>query len=431
MARPVFGTVPLRLKLIAAVLALVTIALVLIGVVSALALRTYLVDRIDRQLVDIADSVDVNKAPQPWGERSLPSDYAVAFVRGSVIDLMINRPASSYPVIPVGDHIRNLENRSITVPSRSSAERWRLLIRPQRDGVYLVVGESLSGADDAVDRLVAAELIVGIGVLAVLTSVGIGIVQASLRPLTEIEQTAEAIAAGDLARRVPESDPNTEVGHLANAFNAMLVQIEGAFAARAMSEERMRQFVADASHELRTPLTTIRGFAELYRQGAARAPAETAALLERVEGEAARMGLLVEDLLQLARLDQARPLTLAPVELRALASDAVTAARAVDPDREITLTTGDESVLVIGDEPRLRQVIGNLMTNALTHTPTGTPVTVRVRREHTTAIIEVSDAGPGLTRDQQLRVFERFYRVDKARTRRAAGTAQAVAPHSG
>jgi two-component system OmpR family sensor kinase len=186
----------------------------------------------------------------------------------------------------------------------------------------------------------------------------------------------------------------------------------------------MRQFVADASHELRTPLTTIRGFAELYRQGAASAPEQTADLLRRIEQEAARMGLLVEDLLLLARLDRERPLSLAPVELPVLASDAVEAARVVAPERrvELEIEPGSGPLVVYGDDARLRQVIGNLMTNALTHTPPEASVTLRLRAEPgNLAVVEVADTGPGLTPDQAERVFERFYRVDAARTRRAGG----------
>jgi two-component system OmpR family sensor kinase len=262
----------------------------------------------------------------------------------------------------------------------------------------------------------------------------------SLRPLAEIEGTAAAIARGDLTRRVPELDPRTEVGRLGHAFNAMLAQIEGAFQARASSEvrarkseERMRQFVADASHELRTPLTTIRGFAELYRQGATD---DVDGVLLRVEAEAERMGLLVEDLLLLARLDQERPLELAPVGLSAVVTDAGAAVRAIAPDRAVDVTVPDEDLVVLGDEPRLRQVIGNLITNALTHTPAGTPVWLHLRPDGTDALIEVADSGPGLDAEQSARVFERFYRVDKARARNAAGTRitgrpGGIAPHSG
>ncbi|HSR25972.1 MAG TPA: HAMP domain-containing sensor histidine kinase, partial [Candidatus Eisenbacteria bacterium] len=198
----------------------------------------------------------------------------------------------------------------------------------------------------------------------------------------------------------------------------------------------MRQFIADASHELRTPLTTIRGFAELYRQGAARQPEETAGLLRRIEDEAARMGLLVEDLLLLARMDRERPIALAPVELPVLASDAVQAARAVEPDRAITLEIepGAGPLVVLGDDARLRQVIGNLMTNALTHTPDGSPISVRIstglqegRPPVPCAVLEVTDHGPGLTEEQASRVFERFYRADQARGRRTGGSGLGLA----
>jgi two-component system OmpR family sensor kinase len=196
----------------------------------------------------------------------------------------------------------------------------------------------------------------------------------------------------------------------------------------------MRQFVADASHELRTPLTTIRGFAELYRQGAVE-PGQTRDVLRRIEDEAARMGLLVEDLLLLARLDQERPLVLAPVELRVLANDAAEAAHAIAPERSITLEVpaGGRSLLVLGDEPRLRQILNNLVTNALTHTPPVSPIKLRLAVDGSTAVLEVIDSGPGIAPEQADRVFQRFYRVDKARTRQAAardGQAQA-GRHSG
>jgi two-component system OmpR family sensor kinase len=271
-----------------------------------------------------------------------------------------------------------------------------------------------------------------------LALVGVWLVRKSLRPLAEIERTAAAIAGGDLTQRVPELDPRTELGQLSAALNMMLAQIEAAFQARAesekravRSEERMREFVADASHELRTPLTTIRGFAELYRQGAARDPAD---VLRRIEDEAARMGLLVEDLLLLARLDRERPLRHAPVALTGIIVDAASAAHAVAPDRTIDLDIERpaDGLVVLGDEARLRQVVGNLVSNALTHTPQGTSIALRLRADGDDhAIIEVADRGPGLTTEQTQRVFERFYRVDKARTRRAASTAGSSIPHSG
>jgi two-component system OmpR family sensor kinase len=279
--------------------------------------------------------------------------------------------------------------------------------------------------------------------VVVLAGVGYVVVRASLRPLRAVERTAADIAAGDLSHRVPGADPHTEVGQLSLALNTMLGEIETAFAARAASEQaarsseqqmrrseaaareseqRMRRFVADASHELRTPLTSIRGFAELYRQGAARGEEELGRLMRRIEDEAKRMGVLVEDLLLLARLDQERPLVHAPVDLLALATDAVHDARAIDPDRPISLEVGrtDPPPVVTGDEARLRQVLGNLVMNALKHTPAGTPVAVRLATGDGAdglprAILEVADEGPGMPADIAEHVFERFYRADQAR----------------
>jgi two-component system, OmpR family, sensor kinase len=426
--------VPLRVKLIAAVLALVTMALLVIGVASALVMRKSLLDRVDDQLRSTSKTVDAALLRRHSNDLfPLPSNFLAAVGDlDSIGPPLSSKATEQLPDMPQGSGIRDHLNKPYTATASGSRERWRIYVSLIANGQVLVVGESLSEVDNAVDALVAAELIIGAGVLLVLAAVGVVIVQASMQPLREIERTAAAIAAGDLTRRVPESSPDTEVGRLARALNVMLAQIEGAFRVRAASEERMRQFVADASHELRTPLTTIRGFAELYRQGAAREPEETQALLKRIEDEAARMGLLVEDLLLLARLDRERPLSLAPLDLRVIAGDAVAAARAVAPDRNIGLDLdSDQPVTVLGDESRLRQVLGNLVTNALTHTPKGTPVRVHLGIDGADAVLEVIDAGAGLTNEQAERVFERFYRVDKARTRQAAGTAQAVTPHSG
>ncbi|WP_238016826.1 HAMP domain-containing sensor histidine kinase [Dactylosporangium sp. AC04546] len=421
--------VPLRVKLIAAVLTLVTMALLVIGVASALVMRSSMIDKVDQQLRTLADTVEISRLQRQStdSESVLPSNYFILWAtilptnQVSYGYVGTRDPAAQPPPPASADELVSRIGEPYTVTTKATHERWRVLIT-QRGSTLLVICESLSMVDNAVDELVAAELFVGAGVLVVLAAVGVTIVRTSLQPLREIERTAAAIAAGDLTKRVPESPPETEMGHLAAALNTMLAQIEGAFKIRQASEERMRQFIADASHELRTPLTTIRGFAELYRQGAARQPDETGALLRRIEDEASRMGLLVEDLLMLARLDEERPLSLADMDLRVIASDAVAAARAVAPDRAIALEIErDEPIEVNGDEARLRQVVGNLVTNALTHTPAGSPVEMRLRRDGTDALIEVVDHGPGLTDEQAARVFERFYRVDKARTRRQAG----------
>jgi two-component system OmpR family sensor kinase len=302
----------------------------------------------------------------------------------------------------------------------------------------LFVATSLHDVDATVHQLSSINLLVGAVVIAGLALAAYTMVRTALRPLTKIEHTAAAIAGGDLSRRVDNDDPTTEVGRLGLALNTMLEQIETAFNARQASEatarrseEKMRRFVADASHELRTPLTSIRGFAELHRQGAVTDPAEVSRLLNRIEDEAKRMGLLVDDLLLLARLDQQRPFEHGPVDLRVLATDAVEAARATAPDREIRLELPVDhedaaDLVVAGDEPRLRQVLSNLLDNALAYSSTEAPISVlcgRTRRDgRGLAFIQVRDRGPGLLPEQAERVFERFYRTDRARGRAHGGT---------
>jgi two-component system OmpR family sensor kinase len=448
---------PLRVRLVAAVLVLVTAALVLISVASTLALHYYLLGRLDQVNREVASTLVAKN--QPAGVVYLPSDFF--WMRSSsdgigVVSYSYNLTEDDLPPLVTGwDRIEAQQGIPYTVRSVNRQEKWRMLVTVSRSGTVHHVGQNMSDLNLAVQRLVWIDLMVGGAVLVVLASVGAAIVRSSLRPLTEIELTAAAIAAGDLTRRIPDPQPGAdqhqnELARLSRALNAMLTQIEAAFIARATSEsaalaaesaardaavaaqasearalrseQRMRQFVADASHELRTPLTTIRGFAELYRQGAAGNPEDAAKLVRRVEDEAARMGLLVEDLLLLARLDRERPLVLAPVELPVLAMDAVQAARATAPDRRIDLEIDDDAATLVGygDDARLRQVIGNLMTNALTHTPPTALITLRLRAEagHR-ARLEVADTGPGLTLEQTERVFERFYRADAARTRHA------------
>jgi two-component system OmpR family sensor kinase len=338
-----------------------------------------------------------------------------------------------------------------TVGSSDGSTSWRLATtRPLVGGYRVVLGRDLAQDERVLHRLAALEAIIGLVVLTVLGFAGYGLVRNSLRPLTEVERTARAIALGDLSQRVPEGDDRTEVGRLTSALNGMLSRIESAFRAQQASEtqargseDRMRRFVADASHELRTPLTSIRGFAELYRQGAVGTVEETRRLMERIEAEGARMGLLVEDLLLLARLDQQRPLTIRPVDLAEIAGDAVHDARAVQPSRPIALHL-DESLtevpVVLGDEGRLRQVVGNLVTNALTHTPGDARVTVSVTSDADPGmlVLRVADQGPGMDAADAGRVFERFFRVDTSRTRGAGGTglglaivASLVAAHGG
>jgi two-component system, OmpR family, sensor kinase len=535
---------PLRVKLITAMLGLVIIALAVISFATQAVYRGYLMNQAQNQLVHYYDQVipfvinDVDNVGGGGGQfghhfalldNGLDRTWFLS-PSGQQLQLVTQGPAQSSwtpPQVPISQAwLAANEGNPVTVATQSG-DNWLVITRqisdvpvgttPNGPGtietVTVVVGTDLGNVNQAIGYLTDIDLLVSGAVIIILAIVGVAVVRASLRPLTDIEGTAAAIADGDLAQRVPDRDPRTEVGRLGRSLNTMLTQIESAFRARTESEEaarrsewRMRQFVADASHELRTPLTAIRGYAEYYRQrggvkeipgGPARAAlggadADTASpdttspprhayamaegegplsraemdrIMQRVEQEASRMGVLVEDMLLLARLDQQRPLERQTVDMLTLAADAVHDARVMAPDRSINLTVGaGAAFLVIGDEIRLRQVIGNLMSNALHHTPEGTPIEVRVRlasldewraaaaragrsalaqagtesQPSPAVVVEVADQGPGLTPQQAEHVFERFYRGDQARTRKSGGSglglaivAALVAAHGG
>lgn len=294
-----------------------------------------------------------------------------------------------------------------------------------RDG-FVVVAVPLSDVDDTLGALLRTEAIV-IGVaLALLTGLSWVLVRIGLRPLDRMATTADVIAAGDLDRRVGDADPRTEVGRLGLALNGMLGRLEQAFAERAASEDRLRQFLSDASHELRTPLASIRGYAELFRVGAVKDPADLRKAMSRIEDEAARMGVLVEDLLVLARLDEAPEKAHGPVDVALIAEDAAEDARAVDPERAI-VATGTGEAVVRGDDGQLRQVLTNLVRNALVHTPAGTPVAVTTTVDGGHVEVEVRDHGPGLPGDDPDAIFGRFWRAEGGRSRGKSGAGLGLA----
>lgn len=437
----VFDRVSLRAKLVAAVLGIVAASMTAISVSSVAAMQGYLLNRVDDDLRAFANTLIERRQVQVTTSANgvlLPSPYVFEIrAADGRLESAYPEPDGAWPKVPSEPaELKAREHRPFTVDSVSGMTRWRLLIETvdiAERKYFLVIGANLNSVDNTVDRLSHLSLLIGLVVLGAAALVAIGAVWASLRPLGEIERTATAIAAGDLSRRVPDRDPRTEVGRLARVLNMMFNQIETAFRARERSEEaarsseeRMRRFVADASHELRSPLTSIRGFAELHRHGGISDTREVASVMRRIEDEASRMGLLVEDLLLLARLDQQRPIDWRPVDVLDLAADTVVAARATAPDRRIELVVGGAPV-VLGDEGRLRQVLDNLVRNALIHTPAGTPVEVRVRAEANDALLEVADEGPGLDPEQAERVFERFYRADSARSRRHGSTGLGLA----
>ncbi len=280
--------------------------------------------------------------------------------------------------------------------------------------------------DQTLHRLLIVEALVIGGVLLALGLSAYFVVKAGLRPLDRIEVTADEIAAGELDRRVSPADPKTEVGRLGLALNAMLERLEQAFAARTQSEERLRQFLADASHELRTPLASIRGYAELFRMGAASGPDETETAMRRIEEESKRMGILVEDLLSLARLDEEPEREPERLELRALAGDAVADARATAPERAISLEAGGPAV-VTGDPLQIRQLLANLLRNAIVHTPSGTPIEVGVTEQPGWVTLSVRDHGQGIPPEARKKLFERFYRKEGGRERGRAGSGLGLA----
>jgi two-component system OmpR family sensor kinase len=429
---------PLWLRLISAMLCLVALGLTLTGAFGVRLLRNYLVDRVDEQLAEGVRQIESqNAVPQPGGPY-VPSqfDLTILDAAGTEEGNWPSTLTGSGPEIPdlTVQEATERANEPFTVDAADGDGRWRVLALPLDGGAgSAVIATSLDEVDATVKRLVQIDVLVGLTVLAGLALVGVSVVRTALRPLGEIEVTAAAIGRGDLGRRVPDHHPGTEMGRLSRALNAMLEQVERAFRAQARSEararsseQRMRRFVADASHELRTPLTSIRGFAELHRQGAVTDPDGVSDLLRRIEGEAERMGLLVDDLLLLARLDQQRPVEKAPVDVGEVARQAVEAARAADPERRVTLDAPASPLMVDGDAARLHQVLANLLDNARAYSPAGSPVSVRVagveQGGQPFVAVEVTDRGQGLTPDQATRVFERFYRTDAARSRARGGT---------
>ncbi|MEV5507709.1 sensor histidine kinase [Streptomyces orinoci] len=438
----------LRTRLVLLAAALVALGLTVSDTLVLGVVRGQLVQRVDQRLTRYGDKLagrlaaeGVPRATHGGHGSWLPSQYVVAFAGpdGTVSEkfrrpMTAGDPRPCWPAMTAAQ-LRSRFGHPFEVPGDQGPDHWRALIVPvdrSKDPSLpagVVVALPLQEVSTTLDQLGTAFLAIGGGTLALLSLAGWFAVRAGLRPLRRIEATAAEIAAGrPLSHRMPQASPRTEAGRLTSALNEMLAQLESAFAARAESERRMRRFMADAGHELRTPLAGIRGFAELHRMGALSGEEETARTMARIESEAIRLGGLVEDLLTLVRLNEQRPLEPAPMDLRTLAVDALHDTRALDPGRTVTLTgPGGEGppgpAPVHGDEARLRQVVTNLVGNAVAHTPPGTPVRIGVGRTGDQGVLEVADQGPGLTEEQAARVFERFYRADPSRSRGRGGGA--------
>jgi two-component system OmpR family sensor kinase len=432
--------VSLRARLLVASLALVVLGLVVADVATYSALRSFLYDRVDAQLESAQSSVEralfdrrggfaelqlrqlAAVAPGVYVQVRDASERVVVTVEGRGTD----DPATA-PKLPAQLASTSAPTRSTLPSAENGGPRYRVRISSLPGGGGLAVALPLGETGRTLHRLVLIEVLVTLAVVAIAAGAGLWLVRLGLRPLSDIESTAELITSGDLSQRVEREDERTEVGRLGRALNVMLQTIDVAFAQRRASEEaaraseqRVRRFVGDASHELRTPVAAVRAYAELYRLGAHSRREDLARLLGRIEAEAERMGVLVDDLLLLTRLDEGRALEQAPVDLGALADDAVTAARAVEPDRPIELAVLG-SVEVSGDRGRIRQVVDNLLANVRAHTPAGSPARVTVWSDGTDAWIEVADRGPGIDPAAAESVFERFYRMDPARSRDHGG----------
>ncbi|WP_344482192.1 HAMP domain-containing sensor histidine kinase, partial [Nonomuraea monospora] len=372
----------MRHRLLAALLGLSAAALAVFAAAGVLLLDRSLLSRVDTQLTDFA--TNFRKGPPPGApvrprrdDVELPTQFHLAIYDPSGTVVRRLPDTGSGPAVPASA-ISHPSRAPFTVPDRAGAAEWRTIVVPLPDGDRAAVSISLESNRSTVRQLLLIEAAAGVLVLALLGAVALVVVRLGLRPLTRMERTATAIAAGELDRRVSDSDPRTETGRLGSALNVMLGRLSEALRQRERSERRLRRFLADASHELRTPLTSIRGFAELYRHGRSEPDPAVARILSRIEGEAERMGVLVEDLLLLARMDQERALDLTEVDLHVLAGDVVHGARARDPGRTIELVLGERAVRAVGDEHRLHRVIANLVGNAVAHTPPETAIRVVV-----------------------------------------------------
>jgi two-component system OmpR family sensor kinase len=443
----------LRARLLAAVLVLAAAGLLLVGAIVYAEQRSFLYQRIDDQARsappaaahalaeqgigpaidpdhDRGDRHDRRGSPPDGGPRALPQGTFAERLDaggrriGQPIVFSFGQDETADPALPQ----TMPAGRLFTVHGRAGDEkRYRVFVAADPSGSgTTVVAIPLTEVDQTLHRLLAVLALVILGVLAVLGLAAWGVVRVGLLPLYRIGHTAGAIAGGDLSHRVESTDPRTEVGRLGIALNAMLDRLEAAFTARKASEDRLRVFLADASHELRTPLASIRGYAELFRMGAARDPDDVAKAMRRIEEEAARMGVLVEDLLTLARLDEIADAPHTEVDLGRLVDDAADDARATAPDRDIASAVEGETT-VLGDAHQLRQVLANLMRNALVHTPAGTPIELSAARDDGVVRIEVRDHGPGLPTDDPAELFERFWRSEGGRKQGRGGAGLGLA----
>jgi two-component system OmpR family sensor kinase len=448
-------------KLTATMVVLLVLAMGVGDVVTYTSLRSFLYGRLDSQLASsqhlalrylVYSAAHHRRVTEEGIDNRVDPDVYVIVV-GKSGQVLARRPSGlphqpdPAPVLPKQLRVSTVPSHHTSAAARRAAQHAEGAYRPDpnaftlsgppRSGfVYraqalavpqgtLVSALSLNSTNDTLSSLVRVELVVTLAVLLALCILALWTIRRGLRPLDTMAGTAMDIASGDLGRRVEVRHPGTEVGRLGEALNTMMVRIQSAFSEKSESEARLRQFVADASHELRTPLTSIRGYAELLAKGGFPDHDEQRRALDRIEGEATRMGGLVDDLLLLARLDQGRPLVREPVDLSGIARDAVDDALASGGSGRVRLQAPD-AVTVAGDRDRLPQVVHNVVRNALAHNPPGTNVVVTVSRDGPMGVLEVEDDGLGMGPEEAARVFDRFYRGDSSRSGRGTGLGLAI-----
>ena len=428
----------LRNRLILASVVLASFAIIASDFAANAALRTYLISQVDDQLINISNTslnrldragiapleADDKNSPFKILEplRGVPTATSITLLDmdGNLIGQVGGElGGKNFAVTGMKiDEVSQYKNRPFTIDGKDGQPDIRALAQMLPTGMgSVIVADSLEEVDKTLSQLRFLFLILGLIALIAIAMAARWIIALGLKPLEAVEDTAEAIASGDLSARLPAAKPDTEVGRLTTSLNTMLSRIEESFTARVESENKLRRFVADASHELRTPLTAIRGFAELHRQGAVVGEDKTKELINRIEKESVRMSSLVEDLLLLARLDQSRELAKEPVDLNTIITEAVASARAAGPNHPIEIKLEASEIFVLGDSQRIHQVIANLLANARAHTPNGTQISITAMQGVSETTIAVSDKGPGLSKADQDRIFERFYRADPSRVR--------------
>ncbi|MEX2254697.1 MAG: HAMP domain-containing sensor histidine kinase [Acidimicrobiia bacterium] len=435
----------IKARLTIAVVLLLLVLTAVLGIFTVRSTRSSMIGQLDDRLVAIRDRPGPPIRQEPALLGSVRYRDLAEFLYSRRGELLDSRPAGFSddpepgPALPAFSSAAfdALLDRVVTLPSTDRSLEYRVLVFRPRDGSVKVIAQTLTNVNEAVSSLTQTFVIAGLAMVVIGGIVSWVIIRRSLRPVEGMIDTAAAIASGDLTQRVDHDEDGTELGRLADALDEMLGQLEAAFGERVAAQERLEQFVADASHELRTPVTAIRGYAELYRGGGIAEGEQLDRAMRRIEQESSRMATLVEDLLLLARLDEQQPLAREPVDLTALAEDAVSDLRAIDRERPVTLEATDRAI-VLGDEGRLRQVLANLLTNARVHTPPHVPVHVTVDREHDRVRLVVADEGPGIDEADRRRIFERFSRADPSRSRERGGfglglsiVAAVVAAHHG